>query len=168
MIRRISKGESHLYRKLRLKALKDSPSAFGATYEDALLRDDHSWQLQSDSASEGNHKAIFILHEANKAGMAAIYRESEESSIGQLFQMWVSPEARGSNIARDILEYSVTWASKHGYSKILAEVTKGNDRALQFYKKFGFIDSTCDHDSDTHALEIDLSNKTLHPTTHRG
>ncbi|MFC5049115.1 GNAT family N-acetyltransferase [Rubritalea spongiae] len=156
MIKRVSKGESQLYKTLRLKALKDSPSAFGATYEDAVLRSDQSWQDQSDAAAEGSDKAIFLINEPSISGMAAIYREEEGSSIGQLFQMWVSPEARGSNTAKDILQYALSWAEEHRYSKILAEVTKGNTRALKFYKKFGFVDSHHSSDSDTHALEIAL------------
>jgi len=51
--RRAVKGDVTLFKSMRLKALKQSPEAFGSTYENAIKRTDVSWAEQLHSTIEG-------------------------------------------------------------------------------------------------------------------
>ena len=137
-IRRLTLGEGVLYRSLRLEALKDSPEAFATRYESALQRDDESWALQADSSAEGNDRATFIVFDGRPIGLAAIYRDAGNPSIGELLQMWIAPSYRGTAVATDLLDHLFCWATRHSFSSIRAEVTQGNVRALRCYEKYGF------------------------------
>jgi GNAT superfamily N-acetyltransferase len=137
-IRRLNAGESAVYRSLRLDALKDSPDAFSATYESALKRDDNSWILQADASADGNDRATFIVFDERPIGLAAVYRDSDMPSVGELIQMWIAPSHRGGVVAVDLLNHLFRWAADHSFTSIRAGVTQGNLRALQFYKKYGF------------------------------
>jgi GNAT superfamily N-acetyltransferase len=136
--RRLNLGEGQLYRNLRLEALRESPAAFLTTYQSALQRDDASWSLQADSAAQGNDRAIFIAMEARPMGLAALYRDPADHSVGELLQMWVAPSHRRRGAATALLDFLMQWAARHAFTSIRAELTPGNLGARQFYLKYGF------------------------------
>ncbi len=140
MIRRLKKGEANLYKAIRLAALKDAPDAFVSTYESALLRSEESWNEQADGTGEGGERATFIaFDDAKPVGMAALYRNGNDSRSGELLQMWVSPDSRGNGIAADLLDAIFDWAASNEFAEVRAEVIRMNRRAIRFYEKHGFL-----------------------------
>ncbi|TAG06753.1 MAG: GNAT family N-acetyltransferase [Verrucomicrobia bacterium] len=139
--RRLNLGEGHLFRAVRLEALRESPEAFSSLYEDAIVRSDQSWADQADSSATGSNRATFISFEDQPVGMAALYRDENCTDIGELIQMWVAPEVRGGTVAGDLLREVFHWASSNRFAFVKAEVMKSNARALRFYEKFGFTES---------------------------
>lgn len=137
-IRRLNPGEAGLYRTLRLEALRDSPDAFATTHEAALQRDKSSWIQQADGSSLGDDRATFVVLADRPVGLAAIYRDSDDSAVGDLIQMWIAPSHRGGSAASDLLYHLFEWALPRGFESIRAEVTPGNHRASRFYEKYGF------------------------------
>ena len=137
-IRRLNIGEAALYRRVRLEALRDSPEAFATSYASALERNDESWIAQADDSATGDDRATFlVLMDDEPVGMAALYRDAEDHSMGELIQMWISPAHRGSTMAAELLEHVFAWAAGCGIQTIRAEVTEGNTRALRFYERQG-------------------------------
>jgi len=159
-IRRINAGEGLLYKELRLESLKESLDAFLSKYEDALERSDDSWHTQSDSSSSGSTRATFIVEDAKPLGLGAIYRNSESSNEGELLQMWISPNLRGSRVATDLINTLLGWASDSGILVVRAKVCRRNHQALAFYKKIGFALSE-DIDSKNATLLLKNSQKFL-------
>jgi RimJ/RimL family protein N-acetyltransferase len=138
-IRRIHLGEGQLFKELRLASLKESPSAFSSTYESALGRSRKSWNEQADSTAEGKDRCTFIaFSDGFPVGIAAIYRDNKKKQEGEILQVWVSPDFRGSRVAGELVETILQWSEENGFQRVLAKVTPGNDRALRFYKKCGF------------------------------
>jgi GNAT superfamily N-acetyltransferase len=70
--------------------------------------------------------------------MAAIYRNAGDEEAGETVQVWVSPEFRGTGVARNPINALFRWCGENGIRKILTSVTRGNKRALKFYEKMGF------------------------------
>ena len=137
-IRRIKKEEWILYKKLRLESLQDSPTSFSTTFEEAFKRTEESWKKQGEDASSGRERCTFlILYNEEVRGLASIYEEEEET-IGELLQVWVSPELRGTGAARDLVHALLEWAKDNGYQTIIAIVFNNNETALKFYLKLGF------------------------------
>jgi ribosomal protein S18 acetylase RimI-like enzyme len=143
--RRLNPGEGRLYRAVRLEALHDSPEAFSSRYEDALARSDQSWTDQVDSSATGSNRATFVALEDQPVGLAALYRDENDTDVGELIQMWVAPEFRGGSVAADLLLEVFRWANSNRFASVKAEVMKSNARALRFYEKFGFSLSAEDH-----------------------
>lgn len=138
-IRRLNEGEADLYRAVRLESLRESPGAFATTYESALQRDDESWRAQADASSSGSDRATFVVLTERPVGLGAIYRDLDRPKEGELIQVWVSPESRGSEVAADLMAALFQWAASAGFETIRAEITPNNPRALRFYEKHGFI-----------------------------
>jgi ribosomal protein S18 acetylase RimI-like enzyme len=138
-IRRIRIGESDLFKQIRLTALKDAPNAFSATYDSTLQRSAESWREQADSTASGSDRATFIAFSDDAPiGIAALYRDKDKAELGELLQLWVSPEYRGVSVARDLMDTIFQWAKENNFRKVKAGITKANSRALKFYFKYGF------------------------------
>jgi RimJ/RimL family protein N-acetyltransferase len=138
-VRRIQTGEGELFKRMRLTALRESPFAFASTYEAALRRNPESWSEQANSTAQGSDRSTFVaFSDASPIGIAALYRIEEENDVGELLQMWVSPEYRGKGVARDVMDAVFQWASANGFRSVVATIAKGNVRALRFYQKYGF------------------------------
>ncbi|HLJ55370.1 MAG TPA: GNAT family N-acetyltransferase [Chthonomonadaceae bacterium] len=137
-VRRIRTGEADIYRSIRLRALSEAPEAFCSTYENAIRRSPESWVEQADEAAEGTDRAIFLaLDGAEPVGMAALYRDPDAPASGNLLQMWVAPDRRGTGLAADLLDAVFAWAAANGFEAVRAAVMRTNDRALRFYEKYG-------------------------------
>jgi RimJ/RimL family protein N-acetyltransferase len=138
-IRRLRPGEVHLLKQTRLAALQEAPHAFGTTYEAALQRSDETWREQAERSARGPDRATFIaFSDEVPIGMAALYRDKENVGVGELLQVWMSPEFRGTTAIWNLMDEIFRWAGENGFSSIIAGVTQGNARAVQFYLNYGF------------------------------
>jgi RimJ/RimL family protein N-acetyltransferase len=138
-VRRIQISEGELFKRMRLTALCESPSVFASTYEAALRRSPESWSKQANSTAQGSDRSTFIaFSDDSPIGIAALYRTEEENDVGELLQMWVSPEYRGKGVAHGLMAAVFQWASANGFRTVVATITKGNVRALRFYQNCGF------------------------------
>jgi GNAT superfamily N-acetyltransferase len=149
-IRRIQIGEVDLFKQMRLTSLQDAPYAFPSTYDAALQRSAESWQEQAEHTALGTDRATFIAFSADvPIGIAALYRLEDKVDSGELLQVWVSPEYRGTKVALDLMEAIFKWAGENNFCRIIAGVTNANARALKFYIKYGFsiIDEFSPNDS---------------------
>ena len=150
-IRRIQIGEADLFKQMRLTALQDAPYAFPSTHDNALRRSAESWCEQADRTAEGTDRGTFIAFSDDvPIGMAALYRRDDKAYVGELLQVWVSPEYRGTSVVWDLMDVIFKWAGENNFRSIIAGVTKVNARALKFYTKYGFsiIDESSTNDSD--------------------
>src|SRR4030042_5413782 len=102
LIRRIEIGESNIYKRIRLAALKEAPYAFSSTHESAQKRSAESWRELTDNSAQGPDRAIFIAFSENEPiGLAAIYRSQINIDSGELIQVWISPEYRGKQVSNE-------------------------------------------------------------------
>ena len=89
--RRATKNDVALFREIRLRALKDSPDAYGSTYDAAVERDLHSWEQQLLTTTAGDERNTqFVFKDDDCIGIAALYREPSAPS-GDIIMMWVDP-----------------------------------------------------------------------------
>jgi ribosomal protein S18 acetylase RimI-like enzyme len=70
--------------------------------------------------------------------MAALYRYKDKVDVGELLQVWISPEHRGTKVVWSLMDEIFKWAGENNFSRVIAGVTKGNDRAIRFYMNYGF------------------------------
>jgi RimJ/RimL family protein N-acetyltransferase len=139
IIRRIQVGETDLYKRIRLASLRDAPYAFSTTYESAAGRSAESWQTQADGTAQGDQRATFIaFSDDTPIGIAALYRIPDRADVGELLQVWVDPGYRGTQVTWDLMAAVFKWASDNDFRTIIAVITGGNERALKFYRKYGF------------------------------
>jgi RimJ/RimL family protein N-acetyltransferase len=158
-IRRIQAGEMDLYKEVRLASLRDAPYAFETTYDSAVRRTDEIWRERAESGMWGSDGATFFAFSNEKAiGIAALFRDKGQTGIGELMQVWVSPDYRGTRVSWDLMDAIFKWAEENNFRKIIAGVTIVNARAQKFYTKYGFslMNESAQSDSDSVYIEKEV------------
>ena len=64
----------------------------------------------------------------------------------ELKRIYVLKEFHGKGIAQQLMDFTLSYAKEHAYEVVWLGVWEHNDRAQQFYKKYGFVDSGYKHD----------------------
>ena len=140
---------------MRLASLRDAPDAFSSTYESALCRSAESWREQADRSAQGADRATFIaFSDDSPIGIAALYRLPEKPQLGEVLQVWVAPEHRGTRVVPDLMAAVFDWAGDNGFCAVIVRITKENTRALKFYRRHGFL--LAKEDSPNSSDEVSL------------
>jgi RimJ/RimL family protein N-acetyltransferase len=134
-IRLLTPADAASYRAIRLAGLKETPEAFGSTFE-AEAAKPLAWFFNRLTAAQifGALRGREIL---GVAGFAV--RDGEkEAHKGLLWGMYVRPEARGSGIARRLAEAVIDFARPR-VELIQLSVVMGNEPARRLYARLGFV-----------------------------
>jgi ribosomal protein S18 acetylase RimI-like enzyme len=139
-IRTIRSGEGAALRAIRLRALTESPWAFGATLASTEAMSMEEWERRAARHAAGEDRIYFIAEDADRwVGMAAGFlEETEEGSSVELLSMWVEPSYRGRGLGRRLVEQVMTWARARGAGGVGLWVTESNTAAITLYRRCSF------------------------------
>jgi len=137
-IRPFIPSEWREYRDLRLRALKESPDAFGSTFEKSSLIPDSEWKARLERVSPHTDLPMAAMAGDEAVGLAWAKRENPDDDVAHLYQMWVAPEFRGAGIGRGLVDAAVNWARDRGVKAMVLDVTCGNVPAARLYESMGF------------------------------
>ncbi|WEK33060.1 MAG: GNAT family N-acetyltransferase [Candidatus Pseudomonas phytovorans] len=138
IVRPVTASDWQTYRDLRLRALHESPDAFGSTYEHESARADNEWQTRiSAVASSSSAEAFFAIRGNEVCGLVWCKASGVEAAVVEIFQMWVAPNARGFGVGRALLERATNWASSHGAQCVRLGVTIADSPAMRLYTAGG-------------------------------
>lgn len=128
------------YRSLRLSSLQDAPDAFGATYDNERKLPDSRWQERLSNQAV-DRESICLMAELNgkPVGLVGSIVFQNRPSVADIFQMWVTPAARGCGAAKAMLAYIEQWALGKGCDSLALSVNTQNDAALKLYESFAFV-----------------------------
>jgi ribosomal protein S18 acetylase RimI-like enzyme len=138
-IRSFASSEWHTYRDLRLRALADSPDAFGSTLAQEKTRKDDSW---AERLEKGANSALELplLAEVGgvPVGLAWARIEPSTGEVAYLYQVWVAPAYRRLGIGKKMLEAVIDWARSKNVRFIELGVTTDESPAWRLYTREGF------------------------------
>ena len=142
IIRELGEGDAFQYRTLRLRALKEHPTAFVSSYEQQK-----DWPLETfaqrllrtfDSADSFN---LGCFAEENLVGTVGFFRHDgpKRMHIGAIVGMHVAAEQQGNGYGRALLAAALDRTRQmHGLAVIHLGVESTNKRAKSLYASFGF------------------------------
>jgi GNAT superfamily N-acetyltransferase len=139
VVRTFSAAEWPVYRDLRLRALQDSPDAFGSTFAEEGGHADAQWarRLASGVDSQTNLAVVAEVH-SEAVGLAWGRIDTSNPDVAVLYQMWVAPSHRGTGAGKMLLEAVIGWARARNASFLDLGVTCGNSPARRLYERAGF------------------------------
>ena len=141
-VRRFAPDEWRTYRELRLRALQDTPDAFGSTYErEAVLADDDWRDRLASGASSPNQLPLLALADDVPAGITWGRIADEEPDAAHIYSVWIAPEHRDRGLGRVLIQAVIDWARTREVRVVRLDVTVGNDAAVRFYRRFGFVET---------------------------
>jgi len=163
-IRRLDGADVHIFRPLRLDALRLHPEAFAASYEDeseAPLDDLAARLLLPPVAMFGGFVGDALV---GATGLHMPIRiKSRHKAV--MFFVYVDPVHRRGGLGRALAETAVACARDAGLRVVQLTVTVGNDAARRLYLDLGFRAYGIDHrallvngvmyDDELMALDLD-------------
>jgi GNAT superfamily N-acetyltransferase len=128
-------ADSQDVRELRLRALADTPLAFGQTLEEARRISAEEWKERL-----GRGGWIWFVEEASDGrlvGMAAAFFDPTHRAA-EIGGMYVEPQARRAGIGRRLIEAIEAWAAERGAERISLEVNPEMVPAVRLYESCGY------------------------------
>jgi GNAT superfamily N-acetyltransferase len=131
-VRRLRADEADALRDLRLRALQDSPWAFGSSYARELGHGPDWWEARARQIGD----VVYVADGAGLVGMAGGFVPGAPDTV-LLWGMWVAPGARGRGLGRALAESVIGWA---GERRVELEVTDDERArsAAALYRSLGF------------------------------
>jgi ribosomal protein S18 acetylase RimI-like enzyme len=137
-LERITKKNVLAFKTVRLWALEDSPSAFGSTYTREAAFPDSEWLTRAAKMNGDKRIGFLAMDNGAGCGMAAGFRDEQDSTRAQLVSMWVAPAYRRTGVGRLLVTAIREWARNRGVRTLHLMVTSCNQNAIKFYERNGF------------------------------
>jgi len=120
-------------RAVRLRALAESPAAFGSVLGVEQRLDDSVWPQRVTPVEA----ATFVAVSDSGEDVGLIVGAPDDDDAG-LFSMGVASAARQSGVGGRLVEVIIAWATASGHHRILLEVGEENAAAIALYANCGF------------------------------
>jgi ribosomal protein S18 acetylase RimI-like enzyme len=141
-IRTLTADDWATYKSVRLASLEDSADSFGSTYEREALFPDSEWQSRLEATGRANNTLPLIAErDGIPIGLSWGLINELGSDVAHIYQMWVSPDARGNGIGKLFLDHIAAWAIAKNCGFLELSVTITNDAAFGLYQTSGFVPS---------------------------
>lgn len=131
-LRTIGPSDWKHFRAVRLRALADSPDAFGILLDDASAQAPDVWRARA----AGPGPVVLAFTDDRPVAMGGLHLPGDADDAF-VWGMWVDPTSRGQGLGARILEQLLAGADREGRPVVL-HVTQGNDRARRLYLGHGF------------------------------
>ena len=134
----ISSQNATAFKEVRLRALKDSPSAFGSTYDGEVQLSDTDWRERAEQWSGERSAAYLAMEGATPRGIIGVFLHKDDATRAVLVSMWVAPERRRQNVGHILIGTVCKWARAQNACALHLMVTSNNEAAIAFYQRLGF------------------------------
>lgn len=141
-IRTLQPNEATLFCEIRLRALAESPNAFGETLQQAQEQPNSYWEDLTNSVTQPNRHVMFLAEQAEQVvGFAFGLIDRKDARIGHIGGMWVDPAFRAGGIGYRLVAAILDWAYQQKQNRLELWVTQGNAKAIKLYERVGFVDT---------------------------
>ena len=139
-LRLLSKADADSFRRVRLLALQESPTAFGASYAQEEKISPREWAKRLEKAPD--RWVIGAFNGQELVGVIGFVRDEGDKSRhkGFIWGMYVVPELRGQGVGRALFKEALRRVDAlPGLRSVRLSVVTSNHLALRLYEKFGFV-----------------------------
>lgn len=139
-LRILNPADADLYHALRLRGLREAPTAFGSSAEEEQhMTREQVVQRIAGSLPENPTFGAFI--DGALVGIVSIHRMMRPKTRhkGAIVGMYVAPEVRGQGVGRALVSEAIAYARTLPHlEELMLTVTVGNDSARHLYTSLGF------------------------------
>jgi len=138
VLHRITPEMTSHYKAVRLRALLDTPSAFGSTYLRESQFTEEEWSKRAANL-DGERAVGYLAFDGGQyCGIVGCFMHEDDPLKANLVSMWVAPEYRRLGVGRLLVDAVQSWAADRGMKTLLLMVTSCNQDAMEFYRRIGF------------------------------
>jgi ribosomal protein S18 acetylase RimI-like enzyme len=139
IIERLSPSDVAAYRRLRLRGLRESPTAFGSSYAEEVKFPLKKFATRLEPSAA---KWVFGAFEGERlVGVVTLVREArrKERHKASIYGMYVERKMRRKGIGRQLIHRVIETANKlQGLRQVRLAVVEMNRPALRLYESVGF------------------------------
>jgi ribosomal protein S18 acetylase RimI-like enzyme len=142
MIRPLSADDAAAYREVRLRGLREDPTAFGSSYAEERERSLEEVVDRIAPPREVGRFSLGAFVDRKLVGVLGLGgdRRAKTRHCAEIWGMYVLPEHRQKGIGRALMVEAITHArSLDGVRQIKLTVTATNTAARELYRSMGFI-----------------------------
>ena len=149
-------------RDLRLEMIRDTPTAFAESLEEALSHDEAKWRMRGRRGASAHSIAIAAITESGRwvGTMAGLVVDQDTGPL--LVGVCVAPDFRGSKsgLTDALLAAVEDWARTAG-DQLTLHLHEENSRARKAYERRGFVATgrTIPYNLDSSKNELEMVKK---------
>lgn len=126
------------FRTVRLRALKEDPTAFASTYAKESQLPESDWP-KVVTKWNGNDAVCYLgMDEGMPCGIIAGFFDKNDPQMAYVASMWVAPTHRRTGLGTMLMNAVQRWAQELGAGELHLMVTSKNATAISFYEQRGF------------------------------
>jgi ribosomal protein S18 acetylase RimI-like enzyme/adenylate kinase family enzyme len=126
------------FKEVRLRALLDTPTAFGSTHAKEAAMTDDDWQTRAIQWNGERSVGFLALDGQMTCGIIGGFLNKDDATIAHVISMWVAPTHRRSGVGRQLVMAVSDWARSKQARRLNLMVTSCNTAAMAFYDRVGF------------------------------
>ena len=138
-LRVLTPADAGAYQQLRLRGLREEPSAFASSYEEEM---DRPFPVVTDRiASQADRCVLGAFANGTLIGVTGLLREPKVKLMhkAMIWGVYVAPESRRRGVARALMEGAIQRGREMpGLRQINLSVNAGNAPAIALYESCGF------------------------------
>ena len=134
----ITPEKASLFKEVRLRALQDTPNAFGSTYAKECQRGEAEWIKLAIRWNGETGIGFLAMDGGLPCGIAGSVLDQEDGTRAHLLSMWTAPAHRRQGVGARLVDEIITWARQRGVRVLQLMVTSCNEPAILFYERLGF------------------------------
>ena len=138
VIERITAQNVQIFKMVRLRALQDSPFAFGSTYARESQLTDDEWLHRAENWNGVTGAGFLAMDGGIACGIAGAFLDEQDATQARLVSMWTAPTHRVCGVGTLLVRAAEDWARGAGASSMRLMVTSHNESAQLFYQRLGF------------------------------
>ena len=142
VIRAMTMDDTPVFCETRLRALADTPLAFGSNYASEAANSSEQWQKRAQKWTTPDQARCFLAFDEDRGGaccgIVACFKDEQRAGSVAIVSMWVAPEARRKGLGRRLIGSVEQWARDQGAEQLRLHATETNLPAIELYLRCGF------------------------------
>lgn len=134
----VTTEEVSIFKVVRLRALQDSPTAFGSTFARESLLSDAEWLRRAAGRTDVASIGYLAMEDDEVCGLVVGFLDDEDLTQAHLVSMWTAPIDRRRGVGRLLVGAVLEWAKLQKVETLRLAVTSNNSVAIRFYEGLGF------------------------------
>lgn len=130
--------DAAILKDLRLRALRESPSAFSSSFDEEARWSDGKWMEKAGQWCGGDSVTFVARDGSRTCGLVGAFVDPEDRAAAHLVSLWVAPEYRRRGIGALLVDAVLDWSRFRAVRELRLLVTSNNATAIAFYRKIDF------------------------------